>query len=130
MLDFMIASGAAGAALAEIVKREVACGATWFGGTVKTTGAALTDFSFDVCFSQADYDAGTWIAQITGTQWADAAKFHDGEESGMDASNTRYVNTLGDGESCVLRLLLRNFYAFRFRALGSGATVTIEGSIL
>ena len=129
MQTYFKQSGAAGAALAQVGAMVVEYDATWFGGKVKTSGAALTDFAFDVCFNKADYDAGTWLTHRSGATWADGSKFHDGEESGMDASNTRYVNTLGDGESCVLRLLLRNFYAFRFRALGAGATVTIEGPI-
>ena len=120
-------SGAAGAALADVGTIELEHRAEWLTAKVEVAGAALTDFAFDACMNETDFDADTWTPQLTGTNWADASKFHDGEESGTDnAGGGKYVNTVGDGEHCQLRLLVKGFYGIRFRALGSGATVTID----
>ena len=124
----MRTSGSAGSSLAEIAQVLVDRKMEFLTFRVTPTGAALTDFSFEVAMDEADYTAGTWYTQLTGTEWEDLSKFGEGEESGVDdGGGGKYVNTLGDGETVVIRLRVTGFYAVRFLALGSGATVVMVG---
>ena len=123
--DVIAMSGSAGAALATVGTYELIHPYNWLEVTVTSSGAALTDFAF-LTLSQGET---TYITKLSGTDWADASKFHDGEESGVDASANQ-VNALASGGSLKLKLNVTGLKAVRFQALGSGATVTINGRIV
>jgi len=125
-MEMIQMSGAAGAALALIGTKELHGGCQWATSSVYASGAPLTDFDYAVVMTEGDFDAGNWDVLLAGTDWANPAKFRDGELSGIDAAGN-YVNALAKGGRLTLCHNVRGVYAIRYRAKGPGATVTIAG---
>ena len=121
-------SGSAGASLATIATIRLDHNADYILVRVASAGAALTDFALQVCAGSEDYAASKWLTKYSSTDWESGGVIGADEWSGKDASGN-YVNALADGGELLLKLNVSCWYAARFQAKGSGATVTISGGV-
>ena len=121
-------SGAAGdGAYAEVGTTVLEGKYDWITVEVACAGADMTGAGFKI--EKLTASGGIALPWLAGTDFANAAYFKEGEESGVDDQGSgHHAHLLDDGESVFLTLRVTGVYSVKFSAIGVGATITITGS--